>query len=416
MRRDAWHVRVNVPTLAYLAAAGGLLLAGLAGARVHWLTVHVLLLGAVTSAILVWSAHFTTSLLVRPVAAGQRALAVRLALANAGILLVLGSPVAGLPRLLDAGAGLIIAAAGWHAVAIGRAMRRPRNPRWRPLIAGYVVAVAYLPVGVVLGVLLAGGLAEPWAPRVLLAHLAANLLGWIGVTVAATLVQLWPTMMRIQLLPGTEEAARRGLPVLYAAPALVVLAALSGSSAAVALALAVEIAGWVILAWPHLADLRRRPPRDFATVSVLASLAWLIASTVLAAAALAGSGGAHAIETALTWGLGVGFAVQIVLGALGFLVPAVLGGGPAAVRSAIAVLERWWQARFVMLNGGLLMALIAPAGPLRAIGTGLVAAAILALVPVIVAAALVNRRVRRLPIPERAPLHEGFTDRYHPPT
>jgi hypothetical protein len=38
------------------------------------------------------------------------------------------------------------------------------------------------------------GLPDEWHERVLVAHVAVNVLGWMGITVLGTLVTLWPTM------------------------------------------------------------------------------------------------------------------------------------------------------------------------------------------------------------------------------
>ncbi|TGJ97537.1 copper oxidase, partial [Actinotalea fermentans ATCC 43279 = JCM 9966 = DSM 3133] len=100
----------------------------------------------------------------------------------------------------------------------------------------------------------------------------------------------------------------------------------------------------------------RRPPATFATWSAACALAWLVGALATLTGVLALSGG---WETAagrvgiVTVPLVAGFAAQVLLGALTYLVPVVLGGGPAAVRSTTAVLERGAVVRVVLFNGAL---------------------------------------------------------------
>ena len=66
MSRSTWHIRTSAVVLAWLAAAG-------VAAAMHrqlpaatWLMVHLLVLGAVTTALLVWSWHFSVAVLRAP--------------------------------------------------------------------------------------------------------------------------------------------------------------------------------------------------------------------------------------------------------------------------------------------------------------------------------------------------------------
>ena len=175
-----------------------------------WLLIHLLLLGAVTHSIVVWSDHFAETLLHAPTGPGERRRqSWRLLVLNGGVLLV----VAGVPSrvwgLTLAGACLVAAAVGWHGASLVRRLRRSLPSRFRPLVRYYVAAAACLPVGAGLGAALARGLADPLHDRVMLAHVAVNVLGWMGLTVVGTLVTLWPTMLRTRIAEGAERAARR---------------------------------------------------------------------------------------------------------------------------------------------------------------------------------------------------------------
>jgi nitrite reductase (NO-forming) len=98
-----------------------------------------------------------------------------------------------------------------------RVLRRALPSRFGDTVRYYVATGTALPAGVALGVLLArGGLEEQGHARPVVAHALVNLLGWVGLTVVGTPVTLWPTMLRTRIAGGSEQAARRALPVLLA--------------------------------------------------------------------------------------------------------------------------------------------------------------------------------------------------------
>jgi len=190
----------------------------------RWLLLHLLLLGAATHSIVVWSQHFADTLLHVP-SAPRPAL---LAALNLGALAVMAGTQAARWQVTLAGAGVVAGAALWHAGRLGRQLRRALPARFAGVVRFYVAAAALLPVGAALGVLLARGLGDPWHGRVLLAHVAVNLLGWVGLTVLGTVVTLWPTMLRTRLGAGSDLAVRRALPVLLAGVGLAVVGCLLG--------------------------------------------------------------------------------------------------------------------------------------------------------------------------------------------
>jgi len=193
------------------------LLATVAVAVVHpfvpaprWLMVHLLLLGAVTHSILVWSQHFADALLhTQPLPGDARRRSTRLAVLNAGVLGVVTGVVADVWPVTAVGAGAVTLAVADHGVTLVRQMRRALPARFGATVRYYVAAAALLPVGALLGVLMARGLGDPWHAQVVLAHETVNVLGWMGLTVVGTLVTLWPTMLRTRVAEGVEAAAGR---------------------------------------------------------------------------------------------------------------------------------------------------------------------------------------------------------------
>ncbi|WP_121258404.1 multicopper oxidase domain-containing protein [Nocardioides ferulae] len=364
----------------------------------RWLMLHLLLLGAVTHAIVVWSQYFTDALLhTRVEEPALRARSRRLALLTLGtVAVVVGTQVVAWP-LTVAGATAVTAAVTWHALALAAQLRHALPARFGAVVRYYVTAALLLPVGAVLGVLLARGLADPWHARVLLAHTVVNLLGWVGLTVAGTLLTLWPTMLRTRLGEGSDTAIRRGLPVLAAGVLVAAGGALAGLRPALAAGLILYAGGLAVVAVPLARATRRTPPSSFPAWSVGAGLVWwAVLVPVWAGGVLLAGDWGQALDhfRGLAPFLAAGFAAQVLLGALSHLVPSALGGGPSAVRAATAVTSRGGAARVVATNAGLVLCALPVPSLVRVLCSLVVLVAMAATLPLLVAAIRTSRRVR----------------------
>lgn len=236
--------------------------------------------------------------------------------------------------------------------------------------------------------------------RLVVAHAVLNLLGWVGLTVVGTLVTLWPTMLRTRVADRAEQAGRRGLPVLVAGVLLAAGASLAGVLLATAAGLLVVVLGVLVVAAPHVEEVRRKAPVELPTASVLAGLVWFVGSVVALAGALATSpawGTAGDRAEWLTAPLLGGFAAQVLLGALSYLVPVVLGGGPSVLRATSAVLGRAAWARLVAANAGLLLSVLPVPSLVRVTVSLVVLAALASFLPLVVRAVVVARRLKGLP-------------------
>ncbi|HEY0775626.1 MAG TPA: copper oxidase, partial [Nocardioidaceae bacterium] len=159
--RGFWPLR-DLPVLVWLLAT---VLASLVHPFVpapRWLMIHLLLLGAVSHAILVWSRHFADALLHTPPAPNDRRVqSSRLLLLNGGVLLVVAGVLGDLWPVVVAGATAVVGAVGWHGVGLVLQMRAALPSRFGATVRYYVVAAALLPVGATLGTILARGLSDP---------------------------------------------------------------------------------------------------------------------------------------------------------------------------------------------------------------------------------------------------------------
>ena len=394
--RSRWHLRAGSVVVGWLAALLVVTLVHPFVPASRWLLVHLLVLGAVSNAILIWSWHFAAALLRLPEDVMRRGQVRRLVLFNLGAVAVVVGVVASAWPLVLLGGLLVAGTALWHSLALLVRLRAALPSRFGVTVRYYVAAGVALPVGVVLGVLMArGGLSDAAHARAVTAHALVNLFGWVGLTVVGTLVTLWPTMLRTRVADGTERVARRVLPLMAGALAFAVAGAVAGILVLAGAGLLAYAAGLVVLFVPHAEELRRKAPVAFSTLSVLAGVTWLLGSVlVLGVGLLTAPNWATAGDraSAVTAPLLVGFAAQVLLGALAYLVPVVLGGGPSVLRTTTAELDRAGTARVVATNLGLLLCLLPVPSLVRVLVSMVVLAALASFLPLVVRAVLATRR------------------------
>jgi nitrite reductase (NO-forming) len=127
--RTRWHLVANAVVLAWLTAAAVVGFAHGAVPDSRWLVVHLLALGGVTTAILVWSSHFTVTLLhLSP--PSRRAEGSRLVLLTAGVVAVVAGVVAETWPWAAVGSCLVAGAVAAHVVSLTRSLRTALSARF----------------------------------------------------------------------------------------------------------------------------------------------------------------------------------------------------------------------------------------------------------------------------------------------
>nr|WP_239022368.1 hypothetical protein [Raineyella fluvialis] len=389
----------SVPMFAWLVADVAIVLSHRFVPEPRWLMVHLLLLGAVSNAIIVWSGYFTDAILRGTGDHGRRDTAI-LGLLNLGAIGVVAGLVADNRPSLWIGATLVGLAAVAHAVTLAFRVRASLPARFTITVRYYVSAALMLPVGAWLGTRLAAvpDMGAEHA-RYLLAHLALNLLGWVGLTIAGTVITLWPTMLRTRADDATVTVGRRAWWLL--APSTVLLAAgsLAGLRWVAVLAALGYLAGLALIAVPLTREALAKRPYDFGTWSMLAGLLWWAGCVAAVAVDLttakdlaAGVEGLHA----LTGPFAAGFVAQVLFGALSYLLPVVVGGGPSIVRRTTAVADQASVARVVLANAAGLVFLL-PVPSLVKVTTSMTVYVVMAwTIGVLIATVITGvRRVRR---------------------
>jgi len=138
MSRSSWHLRTGALVVAWLVA---LLVVGLGHPFIpaaRWLLVHLLVLGAASTAILIWSWHFTAALLRLPDGAGRRGQVLRLVVFTGGAVAAVTGTVTGRWEVLLVGGVAVAVVAVWHAVALLRHLRRALPSRFGITVRYYV--------------------------------------------------------------------------------------------------------------------------------------------------------------------------------------------------------------------------------------------------------------------------------------
>lgn len=390
--RSFWALR-DLPTALWLAALVLVMAIHPWLATPRWLLIHLFFLGALTHAVLVWSQHFAAALLRRPTDRDRQSS--RLILANGGAVLVIVGVEAGWWVVVVGGAVCVAAAVVWHAWEFIAGLRQALGNRFAATLRYYIVAAALFLVGIVLGTLLARAPQGEWHSRLLVAHAAVNVLGWIGLTILGTLVTLWPTMLRTRMLDGALRTATRTLAVLTVGVLVAATGALLGLAWTVAAGLALYTAGVGASVWTMVRLARVKRPASFATFSVAAGVAWLLGSLLAwvgasVGAVVSGDPGVAVIATALNNVapfLAAGAGAQVLLGALSYLLPVQVSRGPASVKAANAWMDR--GAAFRVATANLMLVLCAAPVPswVRVIASSVYLAVLLAFVPLAIRAA-----------------------------
>lgn len=314
-----------------------------------WAPLHAALLGALGSAITIWSAHFADTLLHRPAWGGALMLNGRLGLHSVGAALVITGVCINSQIVIGVGASCVAVSATLGVVAMVVQKRRAVAARMAALVDYYICSLSYLMVGALAGWSIKyfdfKGQAA-WSNRMYLAHVPIMVLGVLGITVLGTLVVLWPTMLRTKMEPTAPRQAQRALPGLALAVAVIAFSGLwrplAGMGALLYLLSAVAVVA------PLWRTGVRKGVTNYAGLSTAAALAWLAWCVIrlgVGVSYAANDDAARAVAHGLRLAVVSGFALQILLAALSFLTPVMLGGGPAMSRLTHAIMDRytWWR-------------------------------------------------------------------------
>nr|WP_052753183.1 cupredoxin domain-containing protein [Corynebacterium xerosis] len=387
-RRASWHRRAGRPVRWWFAAI-------IVAAMIHpflddgrWLMVHLFTLGAATNSILVWSRHFTERLLKIDVPEEARRIQLaRIHLLNGGIVVTIVGKLGDWWPVTTAGATIVGLAVAWHAVSLGRDLVAGRDRPFAIAVAHYVASACLLPVGATFGALLASPVGDSLHDGLLLAHEAVNLIGFLGLAASGTLITMFPALWRTRMSPRSHPAT--SLAVQLTGITVTAIGGLASWPSAASAGLGLVALGWIIAAvpWAHNVLVVAKDPRDrlsYPALSVAAAVAWLIGTLIVAAAQASGDA---FVMSSLTLPLIMGFAAQLLIGVMSWLLPSTIGGGARALGAGLAEMDRAGAFRWTIINVGLILWLLPFSSWLKVVLSFLVGAAYVAYLPLVVRAA-----------------------------
>jgi len=355
-------------SVAFLAAAVLTMFLPVADRRGAWLPLHLALAGAATTAIAGVMPFFAAAFAAAPPSDARLRTAAVGAVAAGALGVSVG--VAGLRPELAAGGGVaFIGGALLTAVATIRPLGRALGPSRGLITQGYVVALGEVAVGATIATLFVAG----WEPVLTAwgslkpAHAWLNLVGFVSLVVATTLLHFFPTVVgaRIAVRPSARATVLGlavGGPLVAAGFAAAGVTGLAGLADFVARAGAlISVAGALGLAlnagrtWSTRGRWTTDPEwHRFAIGALASAIAWFVAGMGIATGRILASGAtpaAWSIE-AIGGPLVAGWVGLAILGSATHLLPAVGPGDPAAHRRQRALLGRFATPRLAVANAG----------------------------------------------------------------
>ena len=336
-----------------------------------WTIIHLVTLGVLSNGIFQWSWFFARSLarLSADDPRARRHNTIRILIFNACFLLLFVSMWLGwMVGTMIAATG-IAAVAAWHGAEMLSVLRERLASRFVIVVRYYVCSASFFVLAALLASFVSATMFSPSIPealvamrdRLTLAHALSGVAGWVGLTIGGTVITLGPTILRTRMSP---DAVRGGVRVLLPW-CLSLLLAIAGALLGVmplvgAGILAVGTCAIVGIVCPYAKVLRNKGPREYSAWSFLLGLLWIsVGVCALGVASLFVSTPSQLRVLTLMWLPIIGIAgfAQLFQGALSYLMPVVIGGGPSIVRIGIAIIDWQYSLRLGLRNGALILEL-----------------------------------------------------------
>lgn len=332
--------------MAFLAAAA---IAGIArgtGAITEaswWLPLHLLLIGAVLSAIATTTQMLAITWSSSPPTTPWLAAAQRWVLAAGAVGVVVGRDVDA-TWLVDAGALAVIVALVALLPILVTIRRGAVTDRFLPAIDAYLAAVSLGVIGATLGWLLATDRVGGHFFEVRSTHIVINLFGLVGGVIAATLPYFSATQIRSKMSRrATPIAVRSALAVLGVAVVVAALGRLTTSGVTTAVAMIVYALALVrIVSILPVFDPSRWKWTGPRLAQLLTGVGWWVAMAVVYGLRSGGNAAASSIDTSsAVRTLAIGGFAQILVASLAYLGPVVRGGGPKPLTAGFRATRSW---------------------------------------------------------------------------
>jgi len=336
-----------------------------------WTMIHLVTLGVLSNGIFQWSWFFARSLarLSADDPRARRHNTIRILIFNACFLLLFVSMWLGwMVGTMIAATG-IAAVAAWHGAEMLSVLRERLASRFVIVVRYYVCSASFFVLAALLASFVSATMFSPSIPdalvamrdRLTLAHALSGVAGWVGLTIGGTAITLGPTILRTRMSPDAVSWGVRVLLPWCLSLLLAIAGALLGVMPLVGAGiLAVGTCAIVGIVYPYAKVLRNKGPREYSAWSFLLGLLWIsVGVCALGVASLFVSTPSQLRALTLMWLPIIGIAgfAQLFQGALSYLMPVVIGGGPSVVRIGIAIIDWQYSLRLGLRNSALILEL-----------------------------------------------------------
>ena len=336
-----------------------------------WTMIHLVTLGVLSNGIFQWSWFFARSLarLSADDPRARRHNTIRILIFNACFVLLFVSMWLGwMVGTMIAATG-IAAVAAWHGAEMLSVLRERLASRFVIVVRYYVCSASFFVLAALLASFVSATMFSPSIPeamvamrdRLTLAHALSGVAGWVGLAIGGTVITLGPTILRTRMSPDAVSGGVRVLLPWCLSLLLAIAGALLGVMPLVGAGiLAVGICAIVGIVCPYAKVLRNKGPREYSAWSFLLGLLWIsVGVCALGVASLFVSTPSQLRALTLMWLPIIGIAgfAQLFQGALSYLMPVVIGGGPSIVRIGIAIIDWQYSLRLGLRNGALILEL-----------------------------------------------------------
>ena len=336
-----------------------------------WTMIHLVTLGVLSNGIFQWSWFFARSLarLSADDPRARRHNTIRVLIFNAFFALLFVSMWLGWMVGTVIAATGIAAVAAWHGAEMLSVLRERLASRFVIVVRYYVCSASFFVLAALLASFVSATMFSPSIPeamvamrdRLTLAHALSGVAGWVGLTIGGTVITLGPTILRTRMSPDAVSGGVRVLLPWCLSLLLAIAGALLGVMPLVGAGiLAVGTCAIVGIVCPYAKVLRNKGPREYSAWSFLLGLLWIsVGVCALGVASLFVSTPSQLRVLTLMWLPIIGIAgfAQLFQGALSYLMPVVIGGGPSIVRIGIAIIDWQYSLRLGLRNGALILEL-----------------------------------------------------------
>lgn len=344
-----------------------------------WASIHVVTIGIILTSIHQWSWHFAQGLLHLP-PESSRARAWRegrVILIHVGLIVALIGMRMASYHTASAGAVIIFVAVVGHAIALVHALSSPFGAQFSATMRYPLCGLVFLCCGIAVAIALLSAMFiakadDPLAQArdsLALAHLSFNVWGFAGLTISGVLVTLGPTVLRARADRRALPYAKAGLLPLALDVVLIAVANGFGYFMLAAIAELVWVGLVIVIVGIPIASAARRVRRiEMPAVSMLVGLLWLVGSACASAwlTGTATTAGELRGDLIVVYAFAAaGGVVQLIVGAMEFLMPMVIGGGPGPLKTGMGAMNAYAPARLAARHVALVLALVAGPGPWR---------------------------------------------------